>query len=97
MSALPEYLSPEIWMAQIFSSAEARRGGVVKRQIRDVERLVGRDGFLNEVHRRGFQVVENGRHFVIFCNHDPICLLPSQQARARAFESPCKKPLESGL
>lgn len=48
------------------------RGGVVKRQIRDVERLVGRSAFVNEVNRRGFQAVENGRHFVIFCNNRPI-------------------------
>jgi len=47
--------------------------------------------------RRGFQVVGDGRHFVIFCNHDPINMLPSQQARAGAFESPCEKPPESGL
>lgn len=97
MSILPDHLSPEIWMAQIFSSTEARRGGVVKRQIRDVERLVGRNVFLHELSKRGFQAVENGRHFVIFCNRDPIRLLPLPQARARAFESPCKKPPESGF
>jgi hypothetical protein len=72
MSTLPEYLSPEIWMAQIFSSAEARRGGVVKRQIRDVERLVGRSLFALELRKRGFQAVENGSHFVIFCNNHPV-------------------------
>jgi hypothetical protein len=45
---------------------------VVKRQVRDVERLVGRDAFVNELRRRGYQAVENGRHFVIFCNSLPI-------------------------
>jgi hypothetical protein len=72
MSFLPEHLTPEIWLEQLLSSGEARSGGVVKRQIRDVERLVGRDAFLAEVERRGFQVVQNNRHFVIFCNMMPI-------------------------
>lgn len=72
MAPLPEHLTPESWLAQIFGSAEARRGGVVKRQVRDVERLVGRAQFVDAVARRGFQAVENGRHFVIFCNDKPI-------------------------
>ncbi len=72
MGQLPDHLTPERWMAQLLSSGEARKGGVVKRQIRDVERLVGRDAFLYEIERRGFQVLENGRHFIVFCNDAPI-------------------------
>ena len=72
MAQLPPHLTPELWLWQVFSSQEARRGGVIKRQIRDVERLVGRDAFLAEVDRRGFQAVQNGRHFVVFCNREPI-------------------------
>lgn len=72
MAQLPEHLTAETWMAQIFRSGEALRGGVVRRQIRDVERLVGREAFSLELRRRGFQAVENGRHFVIFCNSLPI-------------------------
>ncbi len=83
MAVLPDHLTPEIWLHQIFSSGEARKGGVVKRRIRDVERLVGRDAFAREVARRGFQAVENQRHFVIFCNNHPI-----RRVGARAFESP---------
>jgi hypothetical protein len=72
MARLPEHLTPEIWMEQVLSSGEAQKGGVVKRQIRDVERLVGRDRFVEILRQRGFQAVRNGRHFVIFCNADPI-------------------------
>jgi hypothetical protein len=72
MSRLPDHLTPERWITQVFTSTEAMRGGVVKRQIRDVERLAGRQAFLAEVERRGFQAVENGRHFVIYCNALPI-------------------------
>ena len=72
MAHLPQHLTPETWLTQWLSSAEARKGGVIKRQIRDVERLVGRDMFLRELERRGFQAVQNGRHFVVFCNSAPI-------------------------
>ncbi|MFN3144190.1 MAG: N-(5'-phosphoribosyl)anthranilate isomerase [Paracoccaceae bacterium] len=69
---MPAHLTPQQWMTQVLTSGEARRGGVVKRQVRDVERLVGREAFLAELDRRGWQAVENGRHFVIFCNSQPI-------------------------
>ena len=72
MGQIPEHLSPQMWLNQVFSSGEAMKGGVVKRQIRDVERLVGRDLFAAELRRRGYRSVENGRHFVIFCNGKPI-------------------------
>ena len=84
MSFLPEHLTPEIWLEQLLSSGEARKGGVVKRQIRDVERLVGRDAFLAEVERRGFQVVQNNLHFVIFCNLMPIRRVRAVDGRSNA-------------
>ncbi|MFV1875198.1 N-(5'-phosphoribosyl)anthranilate isomerase [Nioella sp.] len=72
MAELPRYLTPDLWLDQIFSSKEAQRGGIVKRQIRDVERLVGRQAFARALEQKGFQAVENGRHFVVFCNGAPI-------------------------
>ncbi|MEL6958199.1 MAG: N-(5'-phosphoribosyl)anthranilate isomerase [Pseudomonadota bacterium] len=72
MPALPEHLSPEAGTEHVFSSASARHGGVVKRAIRDVERLAGYEYFMSEGERRGFQAVRNGKHFVIFCNQLPI-------------------------
>ena len=81
---LPDHLTPEIWLEQVLSSGEARKGGVVKRQIRDVERLVGRDAFLAEVERRGSQVVQNNRHFVIFCNMLPIRRVRAMDGRSNA-------------
>lgn len=69
---MPEFLTPDLWMDQLLTSQTARQGGVVKRKVRDVERLVGRRAFAEEVARRGFQAVENREHFVIFCNLEPI-------------------------
>ena len=72
MPTLPEYLTADQWLAQVLGADAARKGGVLKRQVRDVERLVGRAALVAELERRGFQAVENGRHFVIFCNSLPI-------------------------
>lgn len=93
MSRLPEHLTPEAWLTQIFASSSARRGGIVKRQVRDVERLVGREAFLREIERRGFQVLENGGHFVIFCNALPIHR-PTSQGLSKALEQAASKRLD---
>jgi ribonucleotide monophosphatase NagD (HAD superfamily) len=72
MKTLPRHLTPDIWLQQVFTSTEARKGGVVKCKIRDVERLVGRQAFLNEVEKRGFQAVGNHQHYVLSCNTLPL-------------------------
>ncbi|MEM1302306.1 MAG: N-(5'-phosphoribosyl)anthranilate isomerase, partial [Pseudomonadota bacterium] len=50
----------------------AIEGGIVRRKVRDVERLLGRERFEYELRRRGFQAVENAGQFVIFCNAEPV-------------------------
>jgi hypothetical protein len=72
MSAMPEFLSSDLWISHLFSSQVAREGGVIRRKVRDVERFVGREPFLDKMKRRGFPVVENAGQFVIFCNREPI-------------------------
>lgn len=69
---MPDHLTPDGWLRSLFSAQEVRKGGVLKRKIRDVERLCGQDRFMAEVQARGFQMVRNGQHFVVFCNADPI-------------------------
>ena len=62
----------EGWIAHLFNSQAARDGGVIRRQVRDVERYVGRDVFLTEMQRRGYPVLENAGQFIIICNREPI-------------------------
>ncbi|CAN1510856.1 hypothetical protein MCELHM10_00790 [Paracoccaceae bacterium] len=75
MKDLPEVISPERWLTHVFSARSAAEGGTVRRKVTDVERLIGRDRFLQEVHRRGFRVVENAGPFVVFCNREPVYIL----------------------
>ena len=68
-------LPPDLWMQQIFDAKAARQGGVVRRNLRDVERNVGLDVFLREIRRRGYHAIENSGQVVIFCNNVPIQVL----------------------
>jgi hypothetical protein len=72
---LPATITPDLWLRQLFSAQAARDGGVVRRSVRDVERIVGRIAFEQELRRRGFCAVENAGQFVIFCNRAPIRLI----------------------
>ncbi len=46
----------------------------MRRKVRDMERMVGRDIFEREIARRGFSVVENAGQVVVFCNGEPVRL-----------------------
>lgn len=72
---LPAPITPDLWLRQLFSAQAARDGGVVRRSVRDVERILGRTAFERELRRRGFCAVENSGQFVIFCNRAPIRLI----------------------
>lgn len=75
MTTLPAFLTPDLWLRQTFSARQARDGGVVRRSVRDVERIVGRAAFEAELRRRGFRAVENAGQYVIFCNRAPVRLV----------------------
>lgn len=72
MTGLAAPFSAEAYLLHLFSSQQAREGGVVRRKVRDIDRYLGREAFLAEMRRRGFAVVENAGQFVIFCNREPI-------------------------
>ncbi|MDX2482261.1 MAG: N-(5'-phosphoribosyl)anthranilate isomerase [Pseudodonghicola sp.] len=72
MTQLSPHFTPEKWLLQLFSSKAACAGGVIRRQTRDGERLIGRTQFEAELARRGFHAVENADQIVIFCNQQPV-------------------------
>ena len=57
-------MSPDAWFRHLFSAQAARDGGVVRRKVRDVERMVGRDVFTAELRRRGYSAVENAGQMI---------------------------------
>jgi len=65
-------LSPEVWLKDLFASKAVQEGAVIRRKARDIERFVGMERFMAEIHRRGYQVAENSGQIVIFCNRAPV-------------------------
>lgn len=65
-------IDSEKWIRDVFSSKAARDGQVVRRNLRDIDRYVGRERFSKELRRRGFRAVENSGQIVIFCNQEPL-------------------------
>jgi hypothetical protein len=65
-------VTPQQFLAELFSSRAAATGAVIRRNARDIDRFVGREAFLAEMRRRGFSVVENAGQLVVFCNREPI-------------------------
>jgi hypothetical protein len=56
------------WIDQIFDAQQVAKGGVVRRQRSDVDRLGPLDDLVAEVKRRGFHMVQIGDQLVILCN-----------------------------
>ena len=72
---LPATITPDLWLRQLFSAQAARDGSVVRRSVRDVERILGRTAFERELRRMGYLAVENSGQFVVFCNRAPVRLI----------------------
>lgn len=62
-------------MRHLFGSQIAQDGGVVRRKLRDIDRIVGRDVFIAELRRRGYRAVINGAHVIVFCNRETLHLI----------------------
>lgn len=63
------------WLDSVFHCRATSTGGVIRRQVIDVEREVGRSGFEAEVRRRGFRLLRTRHHYLIVCDPGPIDLL----------------------
>lgn len=72
MRHAPDFYDPDIWLAKVFAAQAVNRGGVIRRALRDIDRITGREAFLREVQRRGFRAVENAGQIIVFCNREPV-------------------------
>jgi hypothetical protein len=60
------------WLDQVFQCRAAETGGVIRRQVRDVESEVGVAALVAEVRRRNFRLIRTRAHFVIVCDSGPV-------------------------
>lgn len=64
--------TPQQWFRHLFRAKAALDGGVVRRKTKDMERMVGRAAFEQELRKRGYSAVENAGQVIIFCNAQPV-------------------------
>lgn len=62
-------------MEQVFRAGQADMGGVVRRNVADVERYVGITRFVDECRRRRFHVIETGDQLVVLCHEGALVIL----------------------
>ncbi len=87
----PGPLSPDIWLRQIFSAKAAKDGGIVRRSIEDIDRVIGLATFQRELQRRGYTAVCNAGQIVIFCNREPVRpMVPPPQPVQKFSENFCQ-------
>lgn len=65
-------ITPEMWISDLFRAKAARDGRVIRRNLRDIDRYVGRQAFLTKLDRRVFQAIENAGQLIIICNREPV-------------------------
>jgi hypothetical protein len=65
-------VSPDPWIASVFSAQAVRKGGVVRRSRAWVAREIGLERFVDEVRRRGFHLIECGGQLIVICNSNGI-------------------------
>ena len=68
-------LTPKKWIAQVFGSDIAKRGGHVRRKLSSIDRFASRDDLTAEVKKRGYHIVEIGDQWVIVCNKGNVKLI----------------------
>ena len=68
MDTVIRQADPEGWIAEVFSAKSVARGGVIRRDLRWIDREIGRDRFIAKVRARGFHLVETGGQWIVSCN-----------------------------
>jgi hypothetical protein len=59
---------PDGCIREIFAAKAVAKGGVIRREIRWIDREIGRDRFLAEIRARGIHLVETGGQWIVICN-----------------------------
>ena len=68
METIIRQTTPEGWIAEVFDAKSVARGGVIRRDLRWIDREIGRERFIAEVRMRGFHLIETGGQRIVICN-----------------------------
>ena len=68
----PIHRNPALWLDQMFACRATEVGGVIRRQVVDVEREVGAEALASEVRRRGFRLIRSRHYYLVVCDPAPV-------------------------
>lgn len=71
----PIHRNPQLWLEQMFAVRATEMGGVIRRQVVDVEREVGFRALEAEVRRRGFRLIRSRNYYIVVCDGAPLDLI----------------------
>lgn len=60
--------NPNKWLAQVFKAKSVRKGDVIRRQMKTVNKIAGQGDLISEVKRRQFHLLESGSQYIVLCN-----------------------------
>ncbi len=61
--------APICWIEQIFSAKAVEKAAVIRRDLRWIDREIGRERFMSEVRSREFHLIETGGQWIVICNN----------------------------
>jgi hypothetical protein len=64
-----------VWVEQVFRSAIARKGGVVRRKLKSIDKYASRDEFLEACAERGYHVIQHRDQWLVFCDRGNVQII----------------------
>ena len=56
------------WIQRIFESAQAKNGGIVRRNAKDVQKFASESELREAAQSRGFHMLRHGSQYLILCS-----------------------------
>ena len=60
------------WIAEVFGAKSVARGGVIRRDLRWIDREIGCYRLFAEMRARGFHMIEAGGRWTLICNRSLV-------------------------
>lgn len=63
------------WTDQMFPAQQARKGGIIRRDLEDVLKFSSREEILAIAKNKNYHVIESGNQIVVLCNDGDLKIL----------------------
>lgn len=63
------------WLSDIFNAEQARRSGIIRRNVSLVKRKASEEALRNEVIKRGFHLIRSGDQYIVMCHKGELSVI----------------------